>query len=311
MSANILCKCCENYSLAEHTTLKIGGLARKVFFPETTDELINVRDYLNSKNEKAIVVGAGSNLLVSSQGVSDAVIFTKNINFFEDLGEGMLKVGSGMKSVQLAKLAQERNLTGLEFLIGIPGSVGGAVTMNSSAHGQMIKDVIVSVDVMDLTTGSITTLDKEDLELDYRSSFVQNNKHVIISATFKLENGDRNKIDELMTFHVDYRKQNHPPLTEPSAGSTFRNPEPGVFVGKLFQDLGLKGYVEGGAKISEKHSNFIINTGNASSVDVSRLMHRMHSGVKEKYGYDLIAEIRYIGDMTEEEEEIWKNFQVH
>ncbi len=183
--------------------------------------------------------------------------------------------------------------------------------MNSSAHGQSIEDVIESADVIDLKTCEIKTLYKEDLKLSYRNSFVEKNRHLILNAVFKLKKAEQNEISERMEFHINYRKQNHPPLTEPNAGSTFRNPEPNVFVGMLFEELGAKSWKEGGVKVSEKHANFVINTGNATSLDVSRLMHRMHSGVKERYGYDLIAEIRYIGIPTKEEEEIWKNFTVH
>lgn len=311
MNIKLDCKCYKDYPLADHTTLKIGGNAQMAFFPTSVDELLDLRNKLTEEGVQITIIGAGSNLLVSSGGVSGAVIFTKGLDEFEELEDGSIRVGSGMKSVKLAKLAHERELTGLEFLIGIPGTIGGAVTMNSSAHGQAIKDVIESVRVLNISTGEVVNLDKEQLELDYRSSFVQHNKHVILDATFRLEKGESTKISELMEFHVNYRMQNHPPYTDPSAGSTFRNPERGVYVGKMFEELGLKGHKEGGAVLSTKHANFVINNGNATSVDISRLMHKMHSGVKEKYGYDLIAEIRYVGDMSQEEEEIWKNFQVH
>jgi UDP-N-acetylmuramate dehydrogenase len=134
---------------------------------------------------------------------------------------------------------------------------------------------------------------------------------VILSAVFKPEKATQAEIDRLMDFHVNYRKENHPPLTEPSAGSTFRNPSRGVYVGKMLQDLGAREWREGNAVISSKHSNFIINTGNATSLDVSRLMYRMYNAIKDNFGYDLIAEIRFIGDKTGEEDKIWKSFQVH
>ena len=311
MTSSFKCKCHENYLLAHHTTLKIGGAAQYVFFPSNVDELLGLRKYLNENKIKMTLIGAGSNMLVSSAGVSGAVVFTKNLCSFVDLGNGKINAEGGMKSVQLAKIAQEMGLTGLEFLIGIPGTIGGAVVMNSSAHGQAIEDVIECVEVLDLEGGKIEILAKEHLALGYRTSFAENNRYIILNAVFNLNTGEPDKISELMDFHISYRKEKHPPMTEPSAGSTFRNPARGVHVGRLIEELGLKGYIEGGAKISEKHANFIINTGGAASLDVSRLMHRVYTEVKAKYGYDLIAEIRFIGEMSEEEEKIWTSFQVH
>lgn len=301
----------KNYPLADLSTLKIGGCADLAYFPSSPKEFIELRNRLKEEQIPITVIGAGSNLLISSQGVSGAVIFTKKIDFIEMTQDNLVKIGSGAKSVSVAKWAQQNSFTGFEFLVGIPGSIGGAITMNSSAHGQAIKDIIHSVEVLDLNTGEISVLNLEQLELDYRSSFIQHNKHIILNASFKLNKGEAKEITDLMDFHIQYRAKNHPPLTEPSAGSTFRNPEQGAYVGRMFEELGLKGIQEGGAKISEKHANFIVNVDNATSVDVSKLMHSMHSKVKEKYGYDLLAEIRFIGDMTKEEEDIWNCFQVH
>jgi len=303
-------KMIQNYSLKEHTTLKIGGAAKTAYLPNCVEEILEIKN--NACGQKIIVIGEGSNLLVSSQGVDEKVIITKNIKNYEFLDEVTIKAECGLKSSSLAKILLEKSLSGLEFMIGIPGSVGGAVTMNSSAHGQAIEDVIESAEIIDLMTCEVKTLSKEALKLSYRHSFVEKNRHLILNATFKLKKDTAENISEKMEFHINYRKKNHPSLTEPNAGSTFRNPEqPGVYVGKLFEELGAKNWVEGGVRVSDKHANFLWNKGDATSLDVSRLMHRMHSGVKEKFGYDLIAEIRYIGIPTEEEEEIWKNFTVH
>ena len=299
----------QNFPLKEHTTLKIGGVAKNAYLPNSIEEIYEIKN--NTCGERIAVIGEGSNLLVSSQGVEEKIIITKNLKKYEFLDEETIKVECGLKSASLAKILLENSLSGMEFMIGIPGSVGGAVTMNSSAHGQAIEDVIEAAEVIDLYTCELKTLNKDDLKLSYRHSFVEKNRHLILNTTFQLKKDSAENIAKKMEFHLNYRKEKHPPLTEPNAGSTFRNPEQGVYVGKLFEELGAKDWKEGGAKISEKHANFLINTGNATSLDVSRLMHRMHSGVKEKFGYDLIAEIRYIGTPTQEEEEIWKNFTVH
>lgn len=301
----------QDYCLKSLTTLNIGGNAEIAFFPKNVEELKLIRDHLKSLNKPITVVGAGSNLLVSSNGVSGGVVFTNNFKSFEIINDTTIKVGSGLKSAALAKLLLENDLSGLEFLIGIPGSLGGAVTMNSSAHGQSIEDVIANVEVYDIQSGDIITLDKSKMQMEYRNSFVQHNKHFIISATFNLKKASHNEIADLMEFHVTYRRKNHPPIHSHTAGSTFRNPAPGLYVGKMLQEMDAKTWNEGDAHISDKHANFIINTGNATSLDVSRLMYKMYNGIKNKCGHDLIAEIRYIGDPTEEEKEIWKNFQVH
>ena len=309
MTTRNICKMLEDYSLKDHTTLKIGGSARQVYLPKSIEEIHEIKN--GSCGQKLVVIGEGSNLLVSSRGVEEKVIITKSLKNYEFIDEETVKVECGLKSSALAKILLENSLTGLEFLIGIPGSIGGAVTMNSSAHGQAIEDVIVSAEVIDLHTCEVKTLYKEDLKLSYRNSFVEKNRHLILNAAFKLKKGNAVDISQKMEFHLNYRQENHPPLTEPNAGSTFRNPGQDVYVGQLFESLGAKSWKEGGVKVSEKHANFLINTGDATSLDVSRLMNKMHSRVKEKYGYDLIAEIRYIGTPTKEEEEIWKNFTVH
>ncbi len=298
-----------DYSLKEHTTLKIGGNALEVYIP---DRVENVYELVNNLgNDKITIIGQGSNILVSSKGVREKVLLTKNLKNYEFIDKTTLKVDCGIKSCNLAKILLEKNLSGLEFLVGIPGSVGGAVTMNSSAHGQAIEHVIESAEVIDLETNEIYTINKSDLKLSYRNSFVEKNRHLILNTTFKLKTDENKAIAEKMEFHINYRKERHPAIKEPSAGSTFRNPCDGVYAGKLLEELGAKNWREGNAVISDKHCNFIINVGGATSVDVSRLMHKMHSSVKEKYGYDLIAEIRYLGEPTPEEEEIWEQFTVH
>ena len=274
-------------------------------------EILQIIDYLKSQDKKITVIGAGSNLLVSSKGVSGGIILTGNLKNYEIYEDNRVKVDCGIKSARLAQILLEHNLSGLEFLVGIPGSLGGAVTMNSSAHGQGIEHTIESAEVLDIQTGKINIMHKSELDLGYRYSFVESNRHLILNATFQLQREDHKNIAEKMDFHVTYRKQNHPPLTDPSAGSTFRNPAANVFVGQLFEQLGAKSWSEGGAKVSHIHANFVINAGNATSTDVSRLMYRMYNAVKDNFGHDLMAEIRFVGDATEEEENIWKSFQVH
>lgn len=309
MSINTITKL-ENYSLKEHTTLKIGGAACEVYIPNRVEDIYEIKESVIN-NEEIYVIGKGSNLLISSKGIREKIILTENLKNHVFLNETTLKVESGLKSSTIAKILLEKNLSGLEFLIGIPGSIGGAITMNSSAHGQAIEDVIESAEVIDLYTNEIRTMSKADLQLSYRNSFIEKNRHFILSAVFNLKKDEHKNIEDRMNFHLEYRQRCHPPYNQPNAGSTFRNPEQGIYVGKLLEDLGAKSWSEGGAVISNMHCNFIVNTGDATSVDVSRLMHRMHSSVKQEYGYDLVAEIRFVGEYTQEEKEIWSQFTVH
>ncbi len=306
MANDIITKSPKDYYLTNHTTLKIGGKAEYAYFPSNIEELCDVKNYLKSINKEMHILGYGSNVLISSKGVDGGVIFTNNLNEFEFLEDKKVKCYSGVKSATLARALAKESLAGLEFLIGIPGTIGGAVTMNSSAHGHAIKDTIESVEFFDFETSNIIELNKSELNLAYRSSFVETGKHFVISATFKLEGGNADELLKNMEFFIEYRKKHHPPLTEPNAGSTFRNPAEGVYVGKLLDELGAKGWKEGGATISDKHANFIINSCNATSTDVLKLMHKMQSLVKAKYSYKLKPEIKCIGYLTKEEEEIWQ-----
>ena len=213
MIESILAKSPKQFALGGYTTLKIGGGAEIAFFPSNIDQILAIRDHLISNNKKMTIIGAGSNLLISSKGISGGVILANNLDNYEFFDDKRIKVDCGVKSTKLAKLLLDHSLTGLEFLIGIPGSVGGAVTMNSSAHGQSIKDVIEHAEVIDLETGEISIFDKAALELDYRKSFVRKNKHFILNATFCLDKDDTKAISDRMEFHLNYRKQNHPPLT--------------------------------------------------------------------------------------------------
>ncbi|MEI7475207.1 MAG: UDP-N-acetylmuramate dehydrogenase [bacterium] len=309
---NVKCKYIEDYNVASHTTFKIGGNAEIAFFPATVEELLEVISYLKANKLKCTIIGAGSNLLVSSKGICGGVIFTTGLSEYTINKDGNVSFSSGLKSAKVAKLVFEAGFTGLEFLIGIPGSLGGAVIMNSSAHGQAIKDFITGADVLDIETCEIAHLTKEELKLDYRGSFAVNGKHLVLKAYFKLNKEDKTKIQDLMTFHVEYRQKNHPPITEANAGSTFRNPKEGVYTAKLLQELGARGsWSEGDAIISDKHGNFVTNRGNASSLDIARLMFRMFNEVKNAYGYELIAEVRNVGEFTQEEETIWKTISAH
>ena len=296
----------KNYELKQLTTLKIGGKAKAAFIPATIEKMAEIIIGCNIKHNNYEIIGAGSNLLISSEGIKDTTIITRKLTNITQLDDDRVQAECGVKSSTFAKFIYEMGLEGGEFLIGIPGSIGGAVYMNAGAHGQNVKDIIESVKILDLTTNTVKELSVNDMYFNYRSSIFADKNYKILSATFKMDKGDKDKIKEKMDFHVNYRAEHHPPLTEYSAGSTFRNPE-GDFAANLLEKVGAKKYIENGkVRFSVKHANFLYNFNDATSLDVVRLMYKMWDRVNSKFGIKLHPEIKFIGNKTDEETELWK-----
>ena len=291
----------ENLDLKSYTTLKVGGEAKLAYFPNTEQEFINIVN----NNKDVEIIGAGSNLLITSHGI-DKCIITKNLKEIKQIDNNKIHVSCGVKSSTFARYAYDLSLQGAEFLIGIPGSIGGAIYMNAGAHGQNIKDIVESVTIIDTSNNSIKTLTKENIDFAYRSSIFSKNNYIVLSTIFNLQTGSKNEIKDKMDFHVNYRAKNHPPLTQYSAGSTFRNPE-GNFAANLLESVGAKQYIENNKiRFSEKHANFLYNFNEASSLDTIKLMYKMWTKVNEKYNIKLHPEIKFIGNKTEEEIYLWK-----
>ena len=211
----------------------------------------------------------------------------------------------GVMGISLAKEAQRRSLSGVEFMIGFPGTIGGNVYMNAGAHGQSTADCFVSCEAFDKETGKIITLTNKELEFGYRKSILSEKNYILISAKFELKPKEQTQIDDIMTRNIEFRKTHQPSLAMPNAGSVFKNPE-GDSAGRLLELAGVKTLTCGDAQVFEKHANFIINTNNATSEDISQLMFKMYNAVKEKYTIRLTPEIRFIGEKTAKEQEIWK-----
>ncbi|MBQ7450070.1 UDP-N-acetylmuramate dehydrogenase [bacterium] len=294
-------ECFENYDLKPHTTFKIGGLAKKVYFPENKEEFIEV---LSSLADKApVVLGGCSNVLISSKGVSNPVIMTSKLDKYE-FDEEFLTAQCGVKGGIISKEAQKLGLSGLEFMIGFPGWVGGMIYMNASAHNQAISDIFIEADVYNLNTKKIITLTKEDMKFSYRKSVMQIIPYILINAKFKLIKKDTKLINDLMERNLEFRKTRQPNLSYPNVGSIFRNPT-GDSAGRLLDLIGAKEFKSGGAKIWQNHANFIVNTGNATSYDVLKLIKMCYDEIYKDYMIKLIPEIKFIGDMSENEAEIW------
>ena len=282
----------ENENMAEHTTFKCGGNASLYIAPNSTDELVKVLEVLRTENYPYMVIGNGSNLLVKDSGYNGAIVeVDKKIGEIDVRGEEII-VEAGAKLSKVATIAMESDLAGFEFAHGIPGNMGGAVVMNAGAYGGEMKDVLKWVKVVD-QNGEIKTLENEELELGYRTSRVMKEKMIVLEACIKLELGIMGEIADVMALLMSKRKASQP-LEYPSAGSTFKRPE-GYYAGKLVQDAGMKGYRVGDAMVSEKHSGFVINCGNATATDVIQVIKDVQAKVKEDFGVDLEPEVRIIG----------------
>ena len=282
----------ENENMANHTTFKCGGNASLYIAPNSTDELVKVLEVLRNENYPYMVIGNGSNLLVKDSGYDGAIVeVDKKISEIDVRGEEII-VEAGAKLSKVATIAMENDLAGFEFAHGIPGNMGGAVVMNAGAYGGEMKDVLKWVKVVD-QNGEIKTLENEELELGYRTSRVMKEKMIVLEACIKLELGVMGDIAEVMALLMSKRKASQP-LEYPSAGSTFKRPE-GYFAGKLVQDAGMKGYRVGDAMVSDKHSGFVINCGNATATEVIQVIKDVQAKVKEDFGVDLEPEVRIIG----------------
>lgn len=280
-----------NEPMKKHTTFKIGGPADIFLKPTSIEELASAVKICNRHEVPYYIIGNGSNLLIEDAGYR-GVIIQIGENFSAIKVEGnRLVVESGALLLDIANTALAHSLTGFEFAHGIPGTLGGAVTMNAGAYGGEIKDVIVSSTVLD-QEGNVQVLSKEELELGYRTSRVQKNNMIVLSATLELALGDKTAIEETMKDLLQ-RRTDKQPLERPSAGSTFKRPE-GHFTGKLIMDAGLRGYQIGGAMVSEKHCGFVVSDGTATFEDVIALIEHIRFTIKEKFNVVLEPEVRII-----------------
>lgn len=283
-----------NEPLANHTTWKIGGPADILIEPTDKLALAHSMKLVHKHGVPWQVLGRGSNMLVRDGGIR-GVLF-KLADGFDHLtfnGEEV-EVGAGYSFIRLAVMAGKEGLTGLEFAGGIPGTVGGAIYMNAGAHSSDVSRILTSAEVL-LESGELVHLSSEELRFGYRTSILQKEQRgIVVSAVFTLKYGDRKEIARHMAAYKDRRRQTQP-LSMPCAGSVFRNP-PGDHAGRLIESAGLKGLTVGGAQISEKHANFIVNRGNATAQDVLDLMEKVMKIIHEQYHVQLVPEVLVVGE---------------
>ena len=253
----------ESEPMSRHTTFRIGGPAKVFVSPDNIEKIIKTIELL--KNEKCdyFILGNGSNILAADEGYDGVVVSTENL----------------------------KNLN-IEREDGIPGTVGGAVSMNAGAYGGEIKDVIVSADVL-MSDGTVVKLTKDELELSYRNSIVQKEKMIVLSAEFALKKGNKSEIlDKMKDF--SQRRRDKQPLEYASAGSTFKRPE-GYFAGKLIDDAGLRGYRVGNVMVSEKHCGFVVNMGGGTCEEAKAVINHVREEVEKQFGVTLEMEVRKLG----------------
>ena len=290
----------ENFEIKNLTTFKIGGKVAKLYLPESVEEFTGLLRELDNY----IVLGSCSDVLFSSNGYNGNVIITTEIKNCEIRGTKVY-ADCGVKSPLLSQKVSEVSLSGLEFLIGSPGTLGGAVYMNAGAHGQCISDVLVSCCLFDKETKEVVFKQKAELDLSYRHSILHSGRYIMLSAEFELKKMPIAEIKTLMERNLTFRKNIQPSLKNPNAGSVFKNPE-NDSAGRLLDKAGVKSFEGNNVAVWEKHANFIVNLGEASSEDVLELMVKMQKAVKDIYTINLRPEIIFVGDKTEKEEELCK-----
>ena len=278
--------------MAKHTSFRIGGPAKRMAFPKTREQLVVLMGFLQDAGVKPLLIGNGTNLLVADKGLDTVVIDTSaELSHIELTDEGEIAADAGVSLAKLALFAWKNGLTGLEFAHGIPGTLGGAVSMNAGAYGGEMKQVVERVHFLE-ADGTPGVMSGEDLAFGYRKSAFMGTKRIITSAELRLESGAEAEITAKMEDFMRRRREKQP-LELPSAGSVFKRPE-GYFAGTLIEQCGLKGFAVGGACVSEKHAGFIVNKGGATCADVEALIRAIQDTVFQATGVELEPEIRRI-----------------
>ncbi len=294
LAENLQSEVIQNAPMSKYTSFKTGGNADVLIIPNSVSALQAIAKKCKEENVTPLVIGNGSNLLVTDNGIRTVVIkIGSSMSKIELIDNETIRCEAGASVKALCNFAHTESLSGLEFAYGIPGNVGGAVYMNAGAYGGEMKDVLVSVTHID-SDGNIGIYNGDELELGYRKSTYSNKDYIIVSATMKLKKGNSDEIREAMNDKLRRRREKQP-LEYPSAGSTFKRPE-GYFAGALIEDCGLKGYRVGGAQVSEKHAGFVINTGEATSSDILTLIKDVQNKVYEKHGVVLETEVKIVGE---------------
>lgn len=288
MKYDISCEYERRVSLSSLSSMKVGGEAKVVYYPDGAERFIEVIKAARASGERYIVIGNASNIIFSDEGFDGVIISTFKMNGIELSTQGFI-AGAGAPLSSVASFAAKAGLSGLEFAYGIPGTVGGAVYMNAGAYGGEMKDCVGAVLCYDAKKGKVLNLCAEELCFGYRKSLFQSGELYALNVEFLLSKGDIEEIIAKMSENMR-RRRDKQPLEYPSCGSTFKRPE-GDFAGALIEKAGLKGFSIGSAQVSEKHAGFIINRGGASASDIVRLIEYVQKKVFEATGVLLETEV--------------------
>ncbi len=287
-----------NESMKKHTTIRIGGNVRCMVLPTEISDIICTINFAKENNIKYYIIGNGSDLVVCDEDI-DAIII-KITNGFDkiEVKDNVIEAYAGAMMPKVSQIARKNKLEGFEFACGIPGTIGGGIRMNAGAYGSEISNIVSEITYLD-DKCNICTISKEEANFSYRHSiFVDCKEYVVISAKFVLKEGNLADIEAKMNEYTEARR-NKQPIEFPNAGSTFKRPT-GYFVGKLIQDAGLRGYTVGNMQVSEKHTGFIINKGNATCKEVKQIIKDIQDKVYKKFGVLLEPEIEFIGGEKDE-----------
>lgn len=282
-----------NEEMKKHTTFEIGGPCDVMLIPENEQQVVNALRTIKENGFSYMVIGNGSNLLISDKGLRKVII--KLGEAFSDLkieGE-KLTVQAGAELSKVAKDSIEKNLAGMEYVSGIPGNIGGAITMNAGAYGGEMKDIVESVKVLGQDL-EIHTYSNEEMHFSYRHSRVQEEDLIVLEVVLSLKEGNPDEIKELYDSLTE-RREDKQPLEYASAGSTFKRPE-GHYAGKLIDDAGLRGYRYKNAMVSEKHCGFVINVGGSTCEEVLHVIHHIQKEIYDKYRVELQPEVKILGE---------------
>lgn len=289
----------KEFEIKNLTTFKIGGKISEVFFPESVEEFVQILE----QNGNLPVFGNLSNTLISNDGFDGKIALTTKMNSIQIEGSKVV-ADCGVKGPKLSQEVCKAGLSGLEFMIGFPGSIGGEVFMNASANGQCISDKLTYVTCYSPEKG-IVKYSKDDMEFEYRKSRCKRDKLIVLQAEFQLDTKPKEEIQRQMDENLAFRKSHQPSLALPNCGSIFKNPQ-GDSAGRLLDSVGAKDLKIGGARVWENHANFIVNDNNGTSSDILELMFEMYTKVKKSYNIELEPEIIFLGGLNKKENEIWK-----
>lgn len=282
-------------SLKKYSTMKVGGNCKYFVMPDNIDKLITVITICKMYSIEYFVIGNGSNIIFTDKGYDGVIICTKNIKGIS-LNSGLLNVKCGTMVREVASYCLKNELKGFENLSGIPATIGGACFMNAGAYGSEIKDVLASCKVLD-EEGNVFTITRKNIDLKYRHSSFMDQKLIILEANFILKTGKYEEIEEVIKTNDRLRKEKQP-ISEKSVGSTFKRPkEENMYASKLIDDCGLKGFSIGGAKVSEKHAGFVINSDNATFDDIIELTEHIRKTVFDKFSVMLELEAIVVGEV--------------